>query len=572
MLKKNRLMILFSLLLVFSFALAACGTTTDEPAADEPAADVPAAEEPAADAPAAEEPAVESPAERKVATFIWTQEFDTLNPYYSNMWFSTITQELWNQQPWIFDDANGPVPVLLKEMPSVSDDGMVITMNLRDELVWSDGEPLTADDFVFTYNMVMDPANTVASTYPFDQLTSMEATDERTVVMTFAEPFVPWVATMWSSILPEHILAPVFEAEGTIDEAPWNLEPTVSAGPFVFAEWESGSFVRFVRNDNYWGEPPKIDEIFFQFVPDDAAQVAALQTGDGDLGTFISYADVPTLEAAGVDLVTIKSGYNEGWFPLLWDNASPGILDVNVRKAMVMAFDRDSLNEDLLLGLTNTAASFWDNTPYVDPSIEPYPYDPEAAKALLEEAGWVDTDGDGIREKDGQPLVIRHGTSIREVRQDAQAVAQQQLAEVGIQLDIQSFDADILFAGFGDEGPCTTGEMDICEWSDTTAYPDPDIYYWLCSEIPTAEYPDGANWQNICNEELDGLFQAQAVETDPDKRTEMFHQISLIMHENVYWVGLWQDPDIWALNGRIQNAKISGVDPFFNIVDWELTD
>jgi peptide/nickel transport system substrate-binding protein len=197
------------------------------------------------------------------------------------MWFSSITQQIWNCWAWDFDDQNNPRPVLVKEMPSeenggISPDGRVITLKLRDDIVWSDGKPITSEDFVFTYEMTMNPKNTVASTHPYDKLEKVEAPDARTVVMTFKEPFAAWQATLWRGLLPAHILRPVFEKEGTIDNAGWNRAPTVGCGPFVFKEWESGSFIRFVANDNYWLGRPKIDEIFIRIVPDDASQVQSL--------------------------------------------------------------------------------------------------------------------------------------------------------------------------------------------------------------------------------------------------------------------------------------------------------
>jgi peptide/nickel transport system substrate-binding protein len=277
------------LILVFALVVTACGgaATPQPPAPTQPG---PAPTQP----PQATEPpppATEPPAERKVATFIWTQEFDTLNPYYSSKWFATITQQIWNAWAWEFDDNNEPFPVLVSEIPSVenggiSGDGTVITMQLRDDITWSDGEPITSDDFVFTYEMVVDPNNTVSTAYPYDQITSVEAPDEQSVVVTFNEPFAPWLATLWHGILPAHVLRPIFEADGTIDNAEWNLAPTVGAGPYVFAEWESGSFARFAAREDYWGDQAKIDEIFIRFVPDDASQTAALQAGEGDLGTF----------------------------------------------------------------------------------------------------------------------------------------------------------------------------------------------------------------------------------------------------------------------------------------------
>ncbi len=575
--KNSRLWLLAVLLLVL--ALAACGGTTTEPGSTtstDTTAEQPAANEAAAttEETPADQPAAES-TDRKVATFIWTQEFDTLNPIYTGMWFVSITFDIWNAPAWSFDKNDEPVPVLVTEMPSdanggITDDGRTITLNLRDDIKWSDGEPITANDFVFTYQMIMDPANIVQSTYPYDSIADVTAADDQTVVMTFDEPFAPWM-TLWRYLLPEHVLRPVFEAEGTLDAAEWNLAPTVGAGPYVFDEWESGSFARFVRNENYYNDPPLIDEIFIRFVPDDASQTAALQTGDGDLGTFIPYSDVPTLKDAGVNVISVPSGYNEGWFFYFGDNGHPALQDLNVRKAIALAFDREALSQNLLLGLTKPAATLWDNTPYVDPSIQPYPFDPEEAKRLLDEAGWVDSNNDGTRDKDGVELILSHGTTIREIRQDTQAVAQQQLADVGIGLDIQSYDADIFFGGMSDGGPAASGELDIFEWSDgPSVYPDPDHYYWYCSEIPTDDYPDGGNWQRLCDEKLDGLFALQATQTDFAERQQTFYEITRYMFDNVIWLGLWQDPDIWALSSRLQNVNMSGASPFYSIAEWDI--
>jgi peptide/nickel transport system substrate-binding protein len=493
------------------------------------------------------------------------------------MWFSTITHQFWEVWAWHFDENNEAFPVLLTEMPTtenggISEDGTVLTFKLRDDIIWSDGTPITADDFIFTYEMDVDPNNAVTSTYPYDQVVSAEAPDERTVILTFEEPFVPWAATFWRGILPAHVLRPVYEADGTLDNAEWNLAPTVGAGPYVFAEWESGSFARFVANENYWGEKPKIDEIFIRFVPDDAAQTAALQTGDGDLGTFIAYSDIPTLEAAGVNVISVPSGFNEGWYFYFGEEGHPALQDVRVRQAIALGLDRATLNEDLLLGLTKPAATLWDNMPFVDPSIEPWPFDPEQAKALLDEAGWIDTNGDGVRDKDGMELELTHGTTIREIRQDMQAVAQQQLAEIGIKLDIFSYDADLFFAGYAEGGPAATGELDIFEWSDGPAFPDPDHYYWYCSEIPTDDAPDGGNWQRLCDEALDALFQLQTTQVSFEERQQTFYEITKMMFEQVYWLGMWEDPDIWALSSKLKNVRMSGVTPFFSIAEWDIEE
>lgn len=560
----------FTLVLALALIASACGPAATPAPTEPPAA--PATQPPA---PPTEPPPTEPPA-RKVATFIWTQEFDTLNPYYTNMWFSSITHQFWNCWPWVFDDQNNLVPVLVEELPStenggISADGKTITMNLRDDITWSDGTPITADDFVFTYEMTVNPKNIVASTDPYDKMESVTAPDPQTVVVTFQDSYAPWAGSLWHGLLPKHVLEPVFEQDGTIDNAEWNRNPTVGCGPYNFAEWESGSFARFVARDDYWADRPKIDEIFIRFVPDDASQVAALKAGDGDLGTFIAYSDVPDLEAAGVAMYKAFSGYNEGiYFNLSSEKGHPALQDERVRQAIALATDRESLNEDLLLGLTQPAATDWDNTPYIDPSIEPWPYDPEQAKQLLDGAGWVDSNGDGVRDKDGVELVLKYGTTTREIRMDTQAVLQQQLAEVGIKVELLNFESDIYFGGYADGGPAATGQLDIFEYSNSPDFPDPNTAEWLCSEIPTDEYPDGTNWSLYCDEELDALFQKQATQVDFAERQATFHEITKMIFDKVYWLGLWQDPDIWAVNSRLKNVKFSGTTPFFNIIEWDI--
>ncbi len=519
-------------------------------------------------------PAATAPAASKVATLIFTQEPDTMSPLYTNMYFSQILHQTWNVWTWQYDEKNQVYPVLVKEMPSmenggISADGKTITLHLREDVLWSDGEKLTSADYKFTYDMYMNPKNTVSTTYPYDQIASLETPDDFTVVINFAEPFAPWLS-LFHGILPEHVLQPVFEKDGTLDTAAWNKAPSAGIGPFKFDKWESGSYLRFVRNDKWFGEKAKLDQIFVRIVPDDASQVAALKAGDGDLGIFISYPDIPALEEAGVSVVTVQSGYSEGWFISMGPKAHPALQDVRVRQALVYSVDREKIAKDLLLGKTKPGASLWDNSPYVDPSLQPYPYDPEKAKSLLDEAGWKDTNGDGSRDKDGVELVLRYGTTTKEVRQSTQAVVQQMWASVGVKTDLTNYDSDIFFASYGDKGPAYTGELDVMEWSDVYQFPDPNFTYFLCSEIPSDESPQGVNAQYLCDEELDGLFQQQATQVDTNARIETFHKITKIVFDQVYWASLWQDPDIWAVGKRLADVKLSGVTPFYNAEAWDL--
>jgi peptide/nickel transport system substrate-binding protein len=568
-----------SILLVLAILTAACAPATQAPPAVVPTQAVqptqPPVQQPTS-APPTTAPTTAPQSQGKVATFIFTQEFDSLNPAYTNMWFSQITEQMWNCWAWDYDDKNNPNPVLVTEMPSIenggiSADGKTITLKLRDDAVWSDGTPITSDDFKFTAAMYVDPKNTVATTAPYDKVQSVQTPDPKTVVTTFAEPYSAWQG-LWHGLLPAHILQSVFDKDGTLDKADWNRAPTVGCGPYVFDKWESGSYARLLRNDKYWGPKPKIDQIFIRFVPDDASQIAALKTGDGDLGAFIAYSDIPALEDAGIQVVKAFSGYNEGmYFYLDPVKGHPALQDVNVRKAIVLAIDRFSLDKDLLLGKTVPASTDWDNTPWVDPSLQPYPFDPEQAKQLLDAAGWkVGTDG--VREKDGKKLELKYGTTTREIRKDTQAVLQQQLAAVGIKVDLLNYESDLFFSGFGDNGPAATGQLDMFEYSQVpSSFPDPDIFEWLCSDIPSKDKPTGTNWSAICDKDLDGLFQLQSTQVDFSQRQQTFYKITKLIYDKVYWFGLWQDPDQWAVGKRLLNVKIGGSTPFYNVGEWDLS-
>ena len=450
---KRNLTLLLSLVVLASMILTACGGQPATPAPAETEAPAAPAE---TEAPVAAEPAAPS----GTVTITFVQEPDNLNPMYTDMSFSGYLRPFYLKPSWDFDENGQPVPVLAKEIPSLengglSEDGLTVTIKLRDDITWSDGEPVTADDYVFTYEMIMSDKNTPLSRYPYeDYVTSVVAQDPTTVVITFNKPFAAWLTSLFYWVLPKHVLQPVFESEGTLDNAEWNRNPTVGVGPFMFSEWETGSHLAFVANPN-WIQTPKLEKIFVRIVPDDAAQEAAILAGDTDIGVFLSSDQIEKLEATGkVKVVAVTSGYNEAWFLNVNPaTARPFMLEKDVRKAIALATDRFTIVNDLLDPTINPVnVTYWDGTPpYQTDTLEPYPYDPEAAKALLDAAGWVDSDGDGIRDKmiDGKKvdLVVRYVTNQRELRKNVQAVVEQQWKLVGIGAELVNYSSDVFWNG-----------------------------------------------------------------------------------------------------------------------------
>jgi peptide/nickel transport system substrate-binding protein len=573
----KRLKSVLFLMVAFVLALSACGG---------PATEAPAVEAPAAQAPAATEApvATEAPAPTfsGTATITFVQEPDNLNPMYTSMSFSGYLRPFYLKPSWDFDENGKTVPVLVKEIPStenggLSADGKTITFKLRDDVKWSDGEPLTADDYAFTFDMIMSDKNTPIGRYPYDTFVdSVVAQDPSTVVINLKQPFAAWQTSLFYWILPKHILQPVFDADGTIDQAEWNRNPTVSLGPFVLSEWETGSHLAFKANP-VWYNPPKLEQIFVRIVPDDAAQEAAIIAGDSDIGTFLSSDQIEKLEAGGkVKVVPVTSGYNEAWFlNVNPDTARPFMQDVNVRKAIILASDRFSIVKDLLVAEINPVNStYWDMTPpFQADTLKPYPFDPEEAKKLLDEAGWVDSNGNGTRDKDGVELVVRYITNQRELRKNIQAVVEQQWKQVGIGAELVNYSSDVFWNGYNDGGPQAQGLYEVAEYSSVqNAFPDPDTDVFTCAQIVNADNPDGTNDQGYCNPTLDELFKKQAVEMDPTARKELFNQIEQIMYDDYIYAGMWKDPDLWSISSRLKGVKFSGVYPFWNAYEWEIAE
>jgi len=572
---KRNLYLLLSLVVLASMTLAACGGAA--PATEQPPA---VTEAPVATEPAATEPP--APTFKGTVTITFVQEPDNLNPMYTDMSFSGYLRPFYLKPSWDFDENGKPIPVLAKEIPSLdngglSADGQGVTIKLRDDITWSDGEPLTADDYVFTYDMIMSDKNVPLSRYPYeDYVTSVEAPDPTTVVIKFNKPFAAWLTSLFYWVLPKHILQPVFEADGTIDNAEWNRNPTVGVGPFVLSEWETGSHLAFKANPN-WVQPPKVEQIFVRIVPDDAAQEAAILAGDTDIGAFLSSDQIEKLEATGkVKVVAVTSGYNEAWFlNVNPETAHPAMQDVNVRKAIALATDRFTIVNDLLVAEINPVNStYWDMTPGYESTLKPYPYDPEEAKRLLDEAGWVDSNGDGTRDKDGVELVLRYITNQRELRKNVQAVVEQQWKLVGIGAELVNYSSDVFWNGYNDNGPQAQGLYEIAEFSSVQdSYPDPDASSgWTCDQIVSADNPDGGNNQGYCNPKIDELMVEQATTLDPAKRRDLYNQIEQIIYDDYVYIGMWKDPDLWSVSSRLQNVRFSGVYPFWNAYEWEVTD
>jgi len=480
------------------------------------------------------------------------EPLDDLNPLYARSWSAWAVKDLFLAGLWHLDGGLSPHPELATQVPTranggISDDGRTLTIHLRPEAAWSDGQPLTVDDLIFTYQMAVAEGNGVTSRFPYTAVESITSPDAHTLQVRFRQPFAPWPSTLFPYVLPRHILEPVFAREGSLDRAVWNRLPTVGSGPFVLVGADDGEWV-FEANQHYWRGRPAVQRVRVFTSPQPEERLAAVAAGLADLAPVLwSEPAAPVEPPSGVRSIAAPSGLVETLFLNLDPRTGhPALQQEEVRQAIARALDRQRLCG--LLWQAEPASSLWAGTLFEDPTLGTAPSGDSAR--LLEEAGWRDGDGDGIREREGVRLVLRYAVPAGRVdRTGVQAAVEEMLEAVGI----------------GVEPAGVEGGWDLAEWAQQPAgYPDPDDPRWLCVEAR----PGGTNPAGVCDEELDRLLYAQATTADLDERAALFYQIEALNRERVWWVPLCRVMDLWAVGDATGGLRPWRGGPFWNAWEW----
>ena len=525
----------------------------------------------------------------------FAQEPDTMNGWYSSMAFGQWAVDLAQASLWDVTDTLEMRPVLVNEIPtvengSITEDYLSYTITLKEGLLWSDGTPLTANDLVFTYQMIEDPANNFSQGSAVrDAVESVELVDDLTFTLTFAtpKPFPEDIAGSpgLTAILPAHIFQPIYEAEGSIEFADENQDPTVFSGPYMLSEWRRGEQMSFVPNPNYTLGQPSIQNVVIRFFPDTDSEYAALAAGQLDFVPNVSEGDIPRVAASSEDIriQTVFGGYIESLWLNMRDENWPAeghvaLRDVNVRHAIRYAIDRDIVSAELLAGAVIPTDSIYAQSPFEDTALGVTAHDPDMANQLLDEAGWVDSNGDGTRDKDGVELVLRYSTTDAQWRQNIQAVIAQQLEAVGIGIVQESYPATEFFGSWANNGTNASGNYDIGQYANNTALTNPAnvtvIEGLSCEQRVGEANPGGQNYTGFCNEEMDAAAQLTISSLDPAERQTAANTIQTIMRDEAPLINLFGRGDNYAYNtSRFADALTigSGVgNTWFDILNWEL--
>ena len=602
--KRNNLFVLLSILVLASMVLSACGgaaTPTEAPvvATEPPATEPPAATEaPATEAPAATEAPVACtepagtepiafPDGGKSVTGAWDQEPDSIVPYFSQMSFAVWVTQFTLAGLGEWDDQNNFVPELAAEVPTaenggVSEDGLTITWKLKDCLYWSDGTPITSDDVKFTCEAVMDPGNAVATRTGYDKIASIDTPDPLTAVITFSELYPPWQTLFTQgpnnsgAILPKHML----EGETALESNDFIHQPTVGSGPFVITEWVPGDFMTLLPNPNFHAGRATLDRIQIRFVPDSATALAALQTGDIDWYPNFSEADIATVSALEPDIhliVTPGANFEHYFFNLGRTEGVDGrgaadnegfcpFKDINVRKAITLGINRQAFVDALLEGKTTVPVSQWPNSTWTNTDLVVDQYDPEAAAALLDEAGYtVGSDGIRVGDCNGEQtrLSFNFETTTAPIRIDIATAVQADLAAIGVEFTPIHTPAGTFFGQYVDGGPLTTGNYDMGGYT-TGFYPDPYTDNYNCENVPSAEKPDGTNWYHNCDPFLSDLMEEVNASADPAVRKATLDEAQKYIFDNYYVIMMYARANVQAHVDRM----VLGPFGYYSNMNW----
>ncbi|MBM2822823.1 MAG: bac 5 protein [Thermoleophilia bacterium] len=483
----------------------------------------------------------------KIVLTVGTEDVDSFNPLVGvevpdyeawNLHYATLTDKAAD------DFANIPG---LAESWEASNDGKTYTYTLRDGLKWSDGEPLTAADVVFNIERGRDEQ--WGHSYSTVQNLKARAIDDRTVEITSSVPD-PKLPTMDVYLLPEHIW-------GKLDKdaiAKYDGQDGVGSGPFTLAEYKPGQFWRMVANPNYWGGTPAIDEVVFRIFNNFDAMVAALEKGEIDAGQDIPTSafdrlstteGIVTIEGqqGNVDEIAINGG--DGL-----KKPHPALLDLRVRQAIAHAVDKQTIIDKVNAGIGAPALTFSpspDTTWLADiPVEEQYTFDIDKANQILDDAGYEDTDGDGVREMPGGGEPLNFTFAVRTDSQIAKPIADYftgWMEQIGIEITYDLMNESKLTEIIG------KGEYDMFHWSWTPFVdPDPMLWYFTCENVSADPANPTNYWNdaNKCDPEYDKLYKQSNVELDPQKRREIVHEMLTRFYKSAVYLNLVQNPDLQA--------------------------
>jgi peptide/nickel transport system substrate-binding protein len=508
---------------------------------------------------------------------------DTLNPLFSGL---VVDQEInggiWAGPVVITSDAKF-VADELTDVPTPSNggfskDGLTLVMHLKTDLKWSDGQAITADDFVYAMNTLLDPNTAAASTYGYDQMASYVATDKYTLTVKYKAPFAPYL-TYLPFPLPKHAWSNI--ANKDLSNTQDVNFPKVSSGAYKIDSYSTDySQVTLVPNTNFSSQnlhKSVVDKVIFKAFASKDALIAGYQAGETDHAEDFSNADIKKVTGLPGLAISPNIAYEHIDFNL----TNPTLAVFEVRKAIEEAIDRCQIIQTVLsadcaqLGV-QTILPMPD--PDFDASIQAFKFDKTAALADLKTAGWdCSAAPSPCKKADGTvfPTLNLTTTSGNTARKNVTEIVKQDLAAVGIpvNLDGQYYPASVFFTDFSHNGILATGKYDMSLFAyvfglDT----DGNLSNFASDQIPTTANPSGGNWERVKDDAVDKALKDGRTTIDPAKRHQIYVDLQKTLITKVYTIPMYLRPNITLTSSNVSNyfPNPTSAGNEWNVSDWFL--
>ena len=438
-------------------------------------------------------------------------------------------------------------PELADGMPElVSEDPQVVEYKLKKGLTFSDGKPLTSADARFTFDAIMNPDNNIVTREGWQDIGKFETPDDRTVRMTFDRPYSAWIDLLSNNwpILPKHVYEGKDFNEALNDEV-------IASGPFKFESWKKGQELTVERNENYWGKKPALESVTYRFITDTNTLITSLQSAE------VQFINPPPdiglkekLDALEDTTVEVATG------GVIWEALhfqTENVPDLRIRQAIAYGTNRQQILDKILKGVVDPLESVLmpEQAPYYTPAWERYTYDPDRARQLVKEA-----------KAEGASTTISFSTTTdNALRETLQEIAQQQLKDVGLTIEINNESATTYFSK-----TTVNGDFDVGEWAWLTT-PDPSLTSLFSgNHIP----PDGENYYRYKNDQVTEWVEEADRTLDKAQRAKLLKQAQEQMAADLPVFPLYQRPVYTAftpsLKGVVPNPSLAGV--YWNMGEW----
>ena len=477
-------------------------------------------------------------------------------------------------------------PLLAEATPEISPDHLSYTFTIRDGARWHDGQPFTLEDVLFSSKVMMySRVDSASLRSNFGELADVQILDARKIRFTFTTPNFMNAVNLGSSlsIVARHL----FDPKGVLDKFTYKdmlgpkgqSDPAVKAfadsfnknaqnrtpvgtGPYKFERWDTGKEIVLVRNDQYWGTKAYLEKLVFRFIQDSTARLTALKSGELDFDTRlepIQYAQ----QASGEQFEKqfSKAPISTPLYRYIgWNMDRPYFKDKRVRQALTMLIDRQQIIDTLWFGLASSLESpVYPSSPLFNPNLKPFLYNPKRALELLDEAGWKDTNGDGIRDKDGVPFRFEiQGPTGNDFIEHLMPILKESFRKAGIDMQERRLEFTVLIQNLKGR------KFDACTLAWSMPLESDQVQLWHSSSIANG----GSNAVGYRNAEADKLLEAGRQEFDAEKRKQIYWKWQEIVHDEQPYTFLLIPKEPVAYQKRFQNVTWLPVTPGYDLTQW----